>query len=90
MDPTIIAALCSAGAAIIGAFLGYLVKKRDISETNKVLVYKVDELIDDVKALGKKFDEYQKTLADLSLKVSQLEAEQRAIEQRLDTLEKVM
>ena len=90
MDSTIIVAIIAACSSIIGAFLGYMVKRRDISETNKVLVYKVDELIDDVKNLGRKFDEYQKTLGDLSLKVSQLETEQKNIEQRLENLEKVI
>lgn len=90
MDTAVIVAIIAACSSIIGAFLGYMVKKRDISETNKVLVYKVDELIDDVKSLAKKFDEYQKTLGDLNLKVSRLESEQKVIEQRLDTLEKMV
>lgn len=87
MDPTVMTALISAAAAVIGALLGYAASKRkaDIEENsiesqNQVLIYKVDELIRDVKALAEKLDNY-------SSRLTTLEADVQALEKRVEKLE---
>ena len=87
MDPTIMTALISAVAAVIGAFLGYAASKRkaDIEENsiesqNQVLIYKVDELIRDVKAIAEKIESF-------SSRLTTLEADVQALEKRVEKLE---
>ena len=88
MEPTVMTAIISAVAAVIGAALGYAASKRkaDIEENsiesqNQVLIYKVDELIRDVKALGQRFDDY-------SSRLTTLEADVQALEKRVEKLER--
>ena len=87
MEPTVMTALISAAAAVIGALLGYAASKRkaDIEENsiesqNQVLIYKVDELIRDVKSLAEKLDNY-------SSRLTTLEADVQALEKRVEKLE---
>ena len=94
MDPIIIAAICSAVAAIIGAFLGFVASNRqidadkdNIAEQNKVLVYKVDELINDVKHLAAKLDEYSKEIISVNFRLATLEANSEDMKKRLEKLE---
>lgn len=88
MEPTVMTAIISAVAAVIGALLGYAASKRkaDIEENsiesqNQVLIYKVDELIRDVKALAQKLDDY-------SSRLTTLEADVQALEKRVEKLER--
>lgn len=88
MEPTVMTAIISAVAAVIGAALGYAASKRktDVEETsiesqNQVLIYKVDELIRDVKALAQKLDDY-------SFRLTTLEADVQALEKRVEKLER--
>lgn len=87
MEASIMTALISAAAAVIGALSGYAASKRksdveeeSIENQNKLLIYKVDVLIRDVKELSQKLDDY-------SFRLATLEANVKAIEKRVDDIE---
>lgn len=87
MDPVIFTALCSALTAIVGAILGFIVSNRqidtdkdNIAEQNKLLVYKVDELIKDVRSLTTTMNEYKNDIVSLNFRVT-------ALEQKIEDLE---